>query len=148
MQLKCLAAALLAAGFWPALTHADAPTASLTASLEAADLWIGLDASDDGFLLNPDTGDLWMTGICLKPLKKAEKTGSVWTSRTSGMVSVGRAMAMLDQTFMLDTNPAQPAISINNPVRGGLQTLPAIIELDCAARPACAARRRQPLCED
>lgn len=139
MEWKRCSAALLVAGLVAASAHAGPGSANL---------WIGLGASDDGFLIDPATGDLWMTGICLKPLENAEKTGLIWTSRTFGMVSVGRAMTMLDQTFILDTNPIQPTIAVNNPSRGGLQTLPAVITSDCGGDAACAARRLQPICED
>lgn len=89
-----------------------------------------------------------MTGVCLKPLSKAEKTGTVWRSRTAEVVSVGRAMAMLDQTFALDVNPVAPTISVSNPVRGGIQTFPAVLRANCADTGACAPLASQPVCED
>lgn len=112
-----------------------------------ADLWIGVEGGNDGFLIETETGGLWMTGVCLKPLEKAEKTGTVWESRTAEIVSVGRAMAMLDQTFSLDVNPAQPTISVFNPNRGGPQSFPAVLRTDCVAG-GCADLARQPVCED
>ncbi len=119
---------------------------SALASPEQADLWIGFDGRDDGFLLDTHTGALWMTGACLKPLRPAVRTGEVWVSRTVEMVSVGRAMTTLDQTFALATDSVQPRISVLNPHRGGAMNFPAVVERECAASEACRARARTPEC--
>lgn len=113
-----------------------------------ADLWIGFDGSSNGFLLNTENGDLWMTGICLKPLETAINTGDVWVSRTAELVSVGRAMAMLDQTFTLDLVSPTPQITVSNSNRGGLQTFDAVVEPACQASTTCRALTLQPVCED
>jgi hypothetical protein len=118
-----------------------------TAGPQDADLWIGLEADRvDGFLLETDTGDLWMTGTCLKPLETAEKAGSVWRSRTAEMVSIGRAMTMLDQTFLLDVDAAQPTIAVSNPNRGGDQVFPAVLDENCLTSVRCLAMKTQPVC--
>jgi hypothetical protein len=113
-----------------------------------ASLWIGLEDGENGFLIDESTGDLWMTGICLRPLSKAVKTGTIWRSRTAEMVSVGRAMAMLDQTFELDVNAAAPSIGVNNPARGGLQAFPAAVLLACTDAGACSTLSNQPVCSE
>lgn len=111
-----------------------------------ADLWIGLEQSDDGFLLDQTTGDLWMTGICLKQLQPATNTGDVWTSRTAELVSVGRMQTMLDQTFTLDLTASAPQVTVLNADRGGAQSFPAVIIADCDADAACRKRMEQPAC--
>lgn len=96
-----------------------------------ADLWIGLPDGADGFLLNEASGELWMTGQCLKKLAPARRDGTQWVSRTSEFVSVGRMTAMLDQTFRLDTSADAPTITVFNPDRGGEQAFSDVIVLDC-----------------
>ncbi len=113
-----------------------------------ASLWIGLEDGENGFLIDEKTGDLWMTGICLRPLSKATKTGTIWRSRTAELVSVGRAMAMLDQTFVLDVNEVSPSISVINPARGGQQAFPAAHLLDCGIAGACDTLAAQPVCSE
>ncbi len=103
-----------------------------------SDLWIGFDNSENGFLLDEDTGQTWMTGTCLKALAKAERSGDVWTSHTVELVSVGRAMALLDQTFQLDLTPGGEAIEVTSQGRGGAQSFPAIVDRDCASGGQCA----------
>lgn len=115
---------------------------------ETADLWIGLEGSSDGFLLDTSTGDLWMTGICLKPLKRASQLGNIWTSRTAEMVSVGRAMVLLDQTFTLDVSPDAPRFRVDNPQRGGGNDFPAVIDPNCLTSEACKGFRQQEVCDD
>lgn len=119
------------------------------AGAEKADLWIGLEGTSDGFLLDTKTGDMWMTGVCLKPLKRAQQNGDIWTSRTAEIVSVGRAMVLLDQTFTLDVNAVTPNFSVENPQRGGgKHTFPAVLDTACATSEACKTFRKQELCED
>lgn len=130
--LAALAASLVA----PAAA-ADGP--------RSADLWIGLDGSTDGFLIDEDTGDVWMTGPCLKTLSPAQREGDIWTSTTSEMVSVGRLDAFLSQTFRLDTREASPSISVENTSRGGVQSFPGAIRRACGDG-ACDALITIPPC--
>ena len=108
------------------------------------DLWIGLADSDDGFLIDEDTGAVWMTGLCLKQAATATQSGSVWTSRNSEMVSVGRMQTLLTQTFTLDLSPDAPRISVTNPARGGGQAFPAVI--DACGPTGCSTYLSQPAC--
>lgn len=103
-----------------------------------SDLWIGFNNSENGFLLDEDTGDVWMTGSCLKPLTPAIQSGVVWTSRTTEMVSVGRSMALLDQTFTLDVSDTAPTVTVESVGRGGAQAFPAIIDRTCDGAGICA----------
>lgn len=98
-----------------------------------SDLWIGFENSENGFLLDEDTGQAWMTGTCLKPLAQAARVGDVWTSHTVELVSVGRAMALLDQTFKLDLTPGGEAVRVTSQGRGGEQSFAAIVDRDCAS---------------
>ncbi len=111
----------------------------MTASAEHshADLWIGFQNSDNGFLINRNSGHVWMTGLCLKTLETATKSGDVWTSRTVELVSVGRDQAILDQTFLLNTGSA-PSVQVLSQGRGGEQSFPAIIDEDCETNGLCA----------
>ncbi len=103
-----------------------------------ADLWIGFQNSEDGFLLDQDSGELWMTGTCMKRLEKATQTGTVWTSHTVELVSVGRSSALLDQTFRLDVSDASPQVSVRSEGRGGEQSFAAQINRDCETGGTCA----------
>lgn len=102
-----------------------------------ADLWIGFENSENGFLLDEATGETWMTGICLKTLSPATQSGNVWTTQTVELVSVGRAMAQLDQTFRLDVSQTAPSVSVRSAGRGGEQLFPAVIHRDCGPSGAC-----------
>ena len=113
-----------------------------------ADLWIGLPGTENGFLLDTSSGEVWMTGICLKSLDPAMQTGTVWVSRTVEFVSVGRAMTTLDQTFALDVNPLAPQITVLNPERGGATVIAAAVEPACRASATCSAYAAQPACQD
>ena len=126
-----------------------ASLALLSASAEPADagIWIGLEDSRDGFLLDEDTGQLWMTGACLRALEPASREGPGWVSRTSEMVSVGRMMAVLDQTFRLETDPVSPRITVYNPTRGGRQEFTDVERIDCR-NGACARFQASATCED
>lgn len=114
----------------------------------AADLWIGLPGVEDGFLLDTNTGRLWMTGACLRSLEPAVNTGEVWTSRTVSLVSVGRALDTVDQTFALDVRPTRPQITVINPDRGGAHSFDAQLVTSCPSSAACRARAQQPACAD
>lgn len=103
-----------------------------------SDIWIGLSDTESGFLLDEDTGQVWMTGPCLKALEPAVRTGSAWVSHTVELVSVGRAMALLDQRFELETHEAAPQITVTSNGRGGTQSFPASIDRNCAADGKCA----------
>ena len=111
-----------------------------------ADLWIGLENGEDGFLIDQATGDAWMTGMCLKSLSPAHKSGTVWQSHTAEMVSIGRFETLLDQTFSLDVNPLAPTIRVENASRGGVQSFPALLVEDCASSANCQALLSRPAC--
>ncbi len=117
-----------------------------TADPGEADLWIGLVGNVDGFLLDDDTGDLWMTGGCLKPLARAVHRDGAWVSQTAEMVSVGRMSALLDQTFRLETGTGAPQITVINPTRGGEQRFSQVREIDCQIE-SCARFATIPACE-
>ena len=108
------------------------------ADLQASDLWIGLSDNKSGFLLDEDTGDLWMTGPCLKPLEPAIKSGSVWVSHTVELVSIGRGLATLDQRFELDLAETTPQITVTSNGRGGAQSFTAEIDRNCERVGICA----------
>lgn len=61
------------------------------------------------------------------------------------MVSAGRALAMLDQTFELSLDPAAPHFAVTNPARGGRQSFDATLKTCIAG--ACDAFAAQPVCE-
>lgn len=103
-----------------------------------SDLWIGFENSDNGFLVDEDSGNIWMTGICLKPLAKATRQGTVWTSNTVELVSVGSVMAVLDQTFELQTSASAAEIAVKSPHRGGEQRFAAKIDRNCTSGGDCA----------
>ncbi|MEM8616924.1 MAG: hypothetical protein AAGF20_08310 [Pseudomonadota bacterium] len=117
------------------------------ADVSKADVWIGFDDNLNGFLLNQETGAVWMTGPCLKPLEKAVKDGPVWRSRTVEMVSVGRSFGVLDQTFELDLS--SPSVTVTSAGRGGPQRFVAEIDTTCVPGGPCAElKRTQTLCQD
>lgn len=105
---------------------------------ESSDVWIGLSDNLSGFLLDEDTGDLWMTGPCLKPLDRANNSDTVWVSRTVELVSIGRGVAQLDQRFELDLNEAAPQFSVMSAGRGGAQYFSAQTDRDCQSGGVCA----------
>ncbi|MEM9841814.1 MAG: hypothetical protein AAF767_04155 [Pseudomonadota bacterium] len=117
---------------------AAAQTGSAYADIRDADLWIGFDDTENGFLIDEDTGRVWMTGACAKTLEPASKSGTVWTSRTIESVSVGRGSTTLDQQFDLDTNDAAPRIIVTSAGRGGVQTFPAALDRACDGSGTCA----------
>lgn len=110
--------------------------ASFSDTPEQASVWVGLSGSLDGFLLDEDTGAIWMTGPCLKALPIAEKRAGTWVSTSREMASVGRLSALVDQTFHVGTTIETPSIAIDNPARGGLQRLDGVERLVCE-RDAC-----------
>lgn len=101
------------------------------ASPQNADVWIGFQDSDDGFLLDEQSGDLWMTGTCLKPLERATVEGQTWTSHTVVLVSVGRAQATLDQRFSFDLKEASATVTLVSAGRGGVQSFEAVTDQQC-----------------
>ena len=113
---------------------------------EDANLWVGLEDSRDGVLVDEQTGDAWLTGICLKPLAKATQSGAIWTSRTVELVSIGRTKIVLDQTFTLDTQSAAPSLMVESVDRGGAQSFPAIVETACQSSDQCRALLNAPAC--
>lgn len=137
MKLYILGVAALAAFAGPAKTLAETPA--------SADVWIGVEAGDNGFLLDTDTGQLWMTGSCLKQMSPATATGETWVSTTRELVSVGRMRAVLEQTVTLDLLPGQPSIVVDNAFRGGAQTVSDVAQVSCNGG-ACARFAQAPAC--
>ncbi len=127
-----------------AVAHAGMAQADLSDS----DIWIGFAETDNGFLLDEASGDVWMTGPCLKPLNTAVRADTVWTSHTVELVSVGRAMALLDQQFELDVQGDTGTITVTSNGRGGLQSFPAIVDRNCETGGQCARLiRTQEACQ-
>ncbi len=111
-----------------------------------ADIWLGVEGSLDGFLLDTDSGTVWMTGVCLKPVGTARRDGTVWQVSLSEMVSVGRSRTLLEQAFRLDTDAAAPSVTVSNPNRGGEQAISGIVRIDCAGARHCARAADVPTC--
>lgn len=128
---------------------AVAQTSMAYASSHDSDVWIGLDDNRSGFLLDEDTGRIWMTGPCLKPLEPATQSGSVWTSHTVELVSIGRGQATLDQRFELEIGEINPSITVLTNGRGGVQRFDAQIDRACQAGGLCAELiATQTVCSD
>lgn len=117
---------------------AGALSGTAQAGPEQSDVWIGLSDDVSGFLLDEDTGDLWMTGPCLKTLEPAQQIGNSWSSRTIELVSIGRGYAQLDQHFVLELGEGAAQIVVTSAGRGGAQAFPARTDRDCAAGGLCA----------
>lgn len=113
---------------------------------EDADLWVGISNGSDGVLINEATGEAWLTGVCLKQLSPAAKTGDIWRSRTVEQVSVGRSMVTLDQTFTLDLDPSGPSLTVDSVDRGMSQRFPATVVTQCQATATCRALLSAPNC--
>ena len=105
---------------------------------EHSDVWIGLSDNVSGFLLDEESGELWMTGPCLKRLNPASGSDAIWSSRTVELVSVGRGYAQLDQHFTLDVSEGNAQIIVSSAGRGGAQVFPAQTDRDCSAGGTCA----------
>ena len=119
------------------------------AGLQDSDVWIGFSDSDNGFLLDEATGEVWMTGPCLKTLEPATNMGAVWVSHTVELVSIGRAMAVLDQRFELDLSENAPQITVISNGRGGVQSFPASLDRNCGAGGQCGRLiASQQACQD
>ncbi len=116
-----------------AVAHAGAAHAGL----QDSDLWIGFSDSDNGFLLDEDTGDVWMTGPCLKSLQTATNIGSTWVSHTIELVSIGRSMVTLDQRFELNTSATAPQITVISNGRGGAQSFAVSLDRNCGVGGRC-----------
>lgn len=128
---------------------AGALSGTAYAGPEQSDVWIGLSDDVSGFLLDEDTGDLWMTGPCLKSLEPAEQTGSAWSSRTVELVSIGRGYTQLDQHFVLDLAEGVEQITVTSAGRGGAQAFPARTDRDCSTGGICARLiQTQQACQD
>lgn len=125
---------------------AAAMTAPAMAEPRDANLWVGLENSRDGILIDVATGEAWLTGICLKPLSRAKQMGNIWQSRTAELVSIGRTQVMLDQTFTLDTSADRPMLTVETVDRGGPQSFPAIVETACQSSRECRALLDAPSC--
>ena len=119
------------------------------ANARNADVWIGFSDNLSGFLVDEESGDVWMTGPCLKPLEPAVRSGSVWTSHTVELVSIGRGLATLDQRFDLDVSDASPSITVLSNGRGGVQSFAADIDRNCQTDGVCATLiATQSLCQN
>ncbi len=117
---------------------AVAQTGLAYASAHDSDVWIGLPDNKSGFLLDEDTGRIWMTGPCLKDLEPATNSGPLWTSHTVELVSIGRGLATLDQRFELDTREGSASITVLSNGRGGVQTFAARTDRNCQSGGICA----------
>ena len=116
---------------------------------ESSDVWIGLSDNVSGFLLDEDTGELWMTGPCLKSLNAAQGVGTQWSSRTIELVSIGRGYAQLDQHFVFDLSEGAAQITVTSAGRGGAQAFPAQIDRECETGGLCASLiASQRACQD
>lgn len=114
-----------------------------------ADVWIGFSNSEDGFLLDEQSGAVWMTGVCLKPLEAAVREGSDWTSRTIELVSVGRSKVPLEQTFRLDLTPGAARIGVTSGALGSEAGFDAVVDRACVSEGLCARLiASQQVCQD
>ena len=121
---------------------------SAYAGPQDSDIWIGFSDNRNGFLVDEDTGHVWMTGPCLKALEPATRSGEVWVSHTVELVSIGRGLATLDQRFFLDMTPTAPNVTVTSNGRGGVQSFPAQIDRACEAGGICAELiASQPVCQ-
>lgn len=128
---------------------AVAQTGMAYASSQDSDVWIGFSDNVSGFLLDEDSGRVWMTGPCLKPLEPATQSGSVWTSHTVELVSIGRGLATLDQRFELEIRNDGASITVVSNGRGGVQRFDAKIDRDCRSGGICAQLiATQSVCSD
>ncbi|MEL6665518.1 MAG: hypothetical protein AAFQ24_05240 [Pseudomonadota bacterium] len=128
---------------------AGALSGTAYAGPEQSDVWIGLSDDVSGFLLDEDTGNLWMTGPCLKSLEPAQQSGSSWASRTIELVSIGRGYTQLDQHFVLDLSDGAAQIVVTSAGRGGAQAFSARIDRDCSTGGLCARLiQTQQACQD
>ena len=128
---------------------AGALSGTAYAGPEQSDVWIGLSDDVSGFLLDEDTGNLWMTGPCLKSLEPAQQSGSSWASRTIELVSIGRGYTQLDQHFVLDLSDGAAQIVVTSAGRGGAQAFPAHTDRDCSTGGLCARLiQTQQACQD
>lgn len=111
-----------------------------------ANLWVGVENTRDGVLIDENTGEAWLTGICLKPLAPAVKTGDIWKSRTVELVSIGNSQVVLDQTFTLNPDEVSPTLTVESVDRGGAQSFPATVETACQASASCRSLLDAPGC--
>ena len=140
-----LAALAIAQG---ALAYADPSSPELNAPARA-DVWIGFANSENGFLLDEQSGAVWMTGACLKPLEPAQALGPVWTSRTVELVSVGPGKAPLEQIFRLDSTPGAARISVTSTALGRDADFDAVLDRNCVSGGMCARLiASQQVCQD
>lgn len=123
-----------------------AMTAPAIAGPGDAELWAGTENGRDGILIDEVTGDAWLTGMCLKPLAKATKSGDTWQSHTVELVSVGRTEVLLDQTFTLDLSGTVATLMVESVDRGGPQSFPVNVERGCQASSACRSLLSAPTC--
>lgn len=121
-------------------------SASATAEPGRAGVWLGFDGSEDGFLLNMDTSEAWMTGICLRQISDLTGQGTLWKSDNDTVEMVGRTPVRLRQIFNFDLSET-PRLTVTNPDRGGAQSFDVVIR-PCPASAICQAVSQQPVCQD
>jgi len=97
-------------------------------------------------MIDETTGNVWMTGVCLKPLGTARREGTRWRAELSEMVSVGRGRTLLEQAFLLETAADAPAITVSNPARGGDQAISGVVRIDCGSGDHCQRAAASPAC--
>lgn len=131
------------------MTAAAALWAALSGQAHAgpgdADLWIGFEGTQNGFLLDTDTGEAWMTGVCLRQIETARLEGDAWVSRNASVEMVGRTAVRLDQTFTLRLADGAGQVKVFNPDRGGVQTFAMVVK-PCPGDAICAVVVAEPAC--
>jgi hypothetical protein len=128
---------------------AGAPVVMGQVALPERGLWVGFEATPDGFWLDTQTGQTWMTGVCLRQIADSQSDGVVWTSVNRTVETIGRLSVPLEQTFVLiladQSDEARAEIRVNNPDRGGERSFPAVVRR-CDRGASCSELRAQPVC--
>lgn len=131
----------LIAGVFAVLVGATAEAAP-----SQAQYWVGFEGTEDGFLLNKETGEIWMTGICLRRIADLEGQGTRWVSANDTVEMIGRTPVRLRQTFRFDLTDT-PRLEVDNPDRGGVQSFQ-LVKRPCPASAVCQVVMAQPVCAD
>jgi len=111
-----------------------------------AQYWVGFEGTEDGFLLNVETGETWMTGVCLRRIADLEGQGSNWVSANDTVEMIGRTPVRLRQTFRFDLTDT-PRLEVDNPDRGGVQSFH-LVKRPCPDSSVCEVVSAQPVCAD
>ncbi|MEM6899147.1 MAG: hypothetical protein AAF583_05180 [Pseudomonadota bacterium] len=125
---------------------AAAMASPASAGPEDANLWAVTENGVDGLLIDEGTGDAWLTGSCLKPLARGQKSADAWQSHTVELVWIGRSRLVLDQTFTLSTAADMPTLTVDSANRGGPQSFPVTVLEDCQSIPQCRTLVNKPTC--